>query len=105
MAGPTAIALGLLLINAIAIEDTITNADERLLSFDFRTFLAKCLWLKWANSWAKTDENCPSLSACKKSPPFTPIIPPGAAKALSELSSISKILNDLFATWLYSESR
>ena len=43
-------AFGLLLIRAIAMEETITRADARLLSFDLRTFLAKCLWLKWANS-------------------------------------------------------
>ena len=97
-------ALGLLLIKAIAIVEAITNAEAKFVSFDRKIFLAKCLWLRWASSCARTDENWPSLSAFKKSPPFTPITPPGAAKALRESSSINRIVKYLSFTWLYSES-
>ena len=44
------------------------------------------------------------LSAFRNKPPFTPIIPPGAANAFRELSSIIRILNCLSLTSLYSES-
>ena len=45
-AGPTTIAPGLLLIKANAIDEIIVKDDARLLSCAFKTFLAKCLWLK-----------------------------------------------------------
>ena len=46
-----------------------------------------------ANSCAITDASTFQLSALRNSPPLTPIIPPGAAKAFNELSSINKTLS------------
>ena len=44
------------------------------------------------------------LSEYRNNPPLTPIIPPGAANAFKESSSINNILKYLSLTWLYSES-
>ena len=78
--------------------DIITNDDAKFESLPRNTFLAKCLWLKCANSCPKTEASCASLSAFKNRPPFTPIIPPGAAKAFNDLSSIRTIENSLSST-------
>ena len=65
--------------------------------------LAKCLWLKWANSWHITDANSVSKSVLRNIPLLIPIIPPGAANALIDSSSITTNSYLLSLTSLVSE--
>ena len=51
-----------------------------------------------------TEANCDSLSAFRNRPPLIPTIPPGAAKALRDGSSIKRTVKFLSFTRLVSES-
>ena len=53
---------------------------------------AKCRWLRCASSWARTEANCCSLLALRKSPPFMPTMFPGTANALRSGLSINAMV-------------